>query len=287
MSTFLHSTGQALPEHYQHYAAQAQALHHEAVSAAHGASGDSDGLEDLVPEKTLPGFLIKYIRDQGRACSEDEMFSAAGQIFEDLRKPDGTKYKGDIAKSVKGSLYANGLFNRNEDGTWSVKEEEARAYENKVMEKMQKRMQEKKGKTPRKRRPQLGEDGQPIKRKYRKRGTVPKKQEAVLNMLELFSQHLKTEPDWASCFANPFKGCKGTESEQDLWKKLGHERFVGVMQCYTYLKPLLSNGDGDMKKDKMKKAGTKKVKELEETVGTLNSRIANLEDLLTQQQYVQ
>eukprot|EP00743_Colponemidia_sp_Colp-15_P004414 GILK01004760.1.p1 GENE.GILK01004760.1~~GILK01004760.1.p1 ORF type:complete len:346 (-),score=46.27 GILK01004760.1:295-1260(-) len=195
-------------------------------------------MEELV-EKTLPGFLIKFVRGKGTA-TEEEMFQEVIKVYDDLRKPDGTRYKGTIEKSIRGSLYANNLFERAEDGTWKVKEPESSLYERQVGERMMKRQREKfdqlQHRGQRKRR--IGDEGQALVARPRKQRKSTKKQ-AIIEMLDNFSKHLMGEADWKVCFNNPFKGFKGTESEQDLWKKLGHERFIGVMQTYNYFKDML------------------------------------------------
>eukprot|EP01066_Platyproteum_vivax_P020437 Platyproteum_vivax@DN8349_c0_g1_i1.p2 len=98
--------------------------------------------EDVSVEKTLPGFLMKFMRELNRACSEEELVRGASMFFANLRKPDGTRYRGDVLWSVKGALSAvAGLFEKDSvKGTWALNEPHAREYEAQVQEKISRRM---------------------------------------------------------------------------------------------------------------------------------------------------
>ena len=61
-----------------------------------------------------------------------------GDVFENLRKADGTKYKGDKNKAINGALYSTGIFRKVGDG-WVIRPEECAAYEQRMKQKLQTR----------------------------------------------------------------------------------------------------------------------------------------------------
>lgn len=61
-----------------------------------------------------------------------------GDVFDNLRKADGTKYKGDKTKAINGALYSTGIFRKVGDG-WVIRPEECAAYEQRMKQKLQSR----------------------------------------------------------------------------------------------------------------------------------------------------
>eukprot|EP00916_Digyalum_oweni_P006440 GHVL01011049.1.p1 GENE.GHVL01011049.1~~GHVL01011049.1.p1 ORF type:complete len:564 (+),score=138.59 GHVL01011049.1:203-1894(+) len=279
--------------------------------------------EEITVEKTLPGFLMKFMRELDRPCTEDELVRGASMVFTSLRKPDGTRYRGEVLRSVKGALSAVvGLFHKdNEKNLWTLNESAARSYEVQVQEKIARRIASKRRQNARRSErtaaersayiaEQSGVDGtpsganpkrSPVSRcddgraaderhmqvfnatacaasalritagvqdaeratKRRKRmdarsctgsgmGDVStdgeltrlyytdERVKRLTDMFEQFSFHLKKQANWQECFYSPFRNCRGHENEREVWTKIGHERFIGVLQTYMFLKPLLT-----------------------------------------------
>lgn len=83
-----------------------------------------------------PSILFSSIGQEGRPLSRDEIQRKIGEDFNDLRKSDGTKYKGDRLKALNGALYSTGIFHREGD-LWSIREEEIESYERKTRIKLE------------------------------------------------------------------------------------------------------------------------------------------------------
>lgn len=60
-------------------------------------------------------------------------------------------------------------------------------------------------------------------------------------MLGTISENLRNENNWAACHSNPFKGFKGDEQVDDVWKKLGNDKFIFMLQMFNYLTDLIQN----------------------------------------------
>lgn len=68
----------------------------------------SNSVEEIV-NNTLTGFLIKFIRENG-AQPFDVLLRLVSSQYSSLRKLSGHMYSGNVMKSLKGALTANGLF---------------------------------------------------------------------------------------------------------------------------------------------------------------------------------
>jgi len=247
---------QAQPDvHYQtsmgHPSGGQQEHAHNANSTPQqGAAGSQQAKEVVVKTptgnaKTLPCVLANYIRSQpNKSAPEDELCREVRKVYTELRKPDGTKYVGDLERAVRGSLASTRLFEKDGDG-WALREEEFRVYEQRLTERAARQEEEKMAK----RKSREGTEDEPrAKRKYSKKPGTPgtrvkkgAKREAIIEMLTQFSEHLRDQPNWQTCFQNPFKSFKGSESEDDVWKKLGNERFVFMLQMFNYLDDIVRN----------------------------------------------
>lgn len=72
----------------------------------------------------------------------DEILNRIGESFENLRKADGTKYKGDRAKAVSGALYSTGIFRRINE-KWVLRPAEYQVYERRMRRKLEHRTKKK------------------------------------------------------------------------------------------------------------------------------------------------
>jgi hypothetical protein len=80
-------------------------------------------------EITLPGAIISYMLKKQTTASENEIYEYILPKINDLRKSDGGKYKGNLKKVVKSTLYSSGLFYKKEsNGEFYFKEKEGFAY---------------------------------------------------------------------------------------------------------------------------------------------------------------
>lgn len=97
-------------------------------------------------DNTLVGKIIEVLRkmhsidvtigQERRPLSRDEIHQKISNCFNDLRKSDGTKYKGDRVKALNGALYSTGIFHKEND-LWSIREEEIESYERKTRIKLE------------------------------------------------------------------------------------------------------------------------------------------------------
>jgi hypothetical protein len=78
-------------------------------------------------EVTLPGAIISYMMRNGGPASENDIYEYILPKINDLRKSDGGKYKGNIIKVVKSTLYSSGLFYK-QDNSFYFREEEGLNY---------------------------------------------------------------------------------------------------------------------------------------------------------------
>lgn len=58
--------------------------------------------------------MDEYIAKCKRPLSIDEIIAEVTPVFSELRKMDGTRYKGNIVKAVTGALSSTGIFKRND-----------------------------------------------------------------------------------------------------------------------------------------------------------------------------
>lgn len=82
------------------------------------------------------------IGQEGRPLTVDDILRKIGESFNELRKTDGTKYKGDRRKALNGALHSTGIFQHEEDA-WSIRDEEIGNYERKTRLKMEARSKRK------------------------------------------------------------------------------------------------------------------------------------------------
>lgn len=84
--------------------------------------------------RTLPMVLANYMRSHNKSIPEEELCAEVDKVYSDLRKPDGTRYVGNLERAVRGSLCSTGMFEKLSDGTWTLREEQTRVYERRLMD---------------------------------------------------------------------------------------------------------------------------------------------------------
>mmetsp|Transcript_15190 Transcript_15190/g.30875 ORF Transcript_15190/g.30875 Transcript_15190/m.30875 type:complete len:346 (-) Transcript_15190:1183-2220(-) len=253
-----------------------------------------------VASRTLPVVLANFMRTSGKPALEEELYREVEKVYGELRKTDGARYTGNLERAIRGSLCSTGLFQKVGDG-WALREEEARAYEQRLLARAVR--QEEGRVTKRKQRPT--EVGEPSdvnkKRKYtRKANCTPRskrgtRRECIIEMLTRFSGNLRKEQNWQSCFLNPFKSFKGTESEDEVWKKLGNDRFIFMLQMFNYLGDIIASrhlaseaiprdgmeGKGESLKTEGVPVPVEGAHELRHAINRLMEKLVDVESILT------
>eukprot|EP00871_Galdieria_phlegrea_P003098 jgi/Galph1/378/GphlegSOOS_G5069.1 len=199
---------------------------------------------------TLPLCILEFMRSVRRPVSENEIIQEAREKYPLLRKSDGTKYKENQIRAVKGSLCSTGIFvklpNRNE---WMVNEDAAKQYEMKMSHKQHfspRRMYD-------------SNERRKHNRGIKKVG-VEKEQEfksvkspsygyenvnhersyfSVMSWLFTISEQMQKEQRWNECFLNPFENFTEVCSLDILEDKLGTEKLIHFMQMFHFLKDWL------------------------------------------------
>ena len=92
--------------------------------------------DEILPEFTLPGQLISIIRGNGGKADLKLILEKIEPLFPHLRRINGRKYSGKIMKTVIGGLHSTEIFQFDTFGNvWEVKEDLAKKYEKKTVEK--------------------------------------------------------------------------------------------------------------------------------------------------------
>lgn len=148
----------------------------------------------------------------------DEIVTRITPVFSELRKMDGTRYKGNILKAVNGALSSTGIFLRLDvlmrvgcelqNLKWMIREEELEIYEERAQKKLKakgKRKRESSGVIAVERVGASGaEEEKPAKRKYAKRRD---RKQAIITMLSSISdmQHSQNIERNMIYSQNPFE----------------------------------------------------------------------------------
>ena len=81
---------------------------------------------------------INSVENAKEPLHMDEILNRIGDSFDNLRKADGTKYKGDRSKAVSGALYSTGIFRRINE-KWVLRPAEYQVYERRMRRKLEHR----------------------------------------------------------------------------------------------------------------------------------------------------
>ena len=63
-------------------------------------------------QNTLVGRLAEYMRDVGEPVSIAQCIEALRDVFPELKKPDGSTYKGSLERAIHGALWSTGVFRK-------------------------------------------------------------------------------------------------------------------------------------------------------------------------------
>jgi hypothetical protein len=210
-------------------------------------------------ENTIVGKVCSYMRARG-PMTMSECVEALDNHYEELRKPDGTKYKGTLEKAINGALSSTGVFQKGDDNRWIMKETEVQLYEERVIKKFEQKS---------KKRKQLSKDGEAfinggldkkLRRKYQQQAAKPaaggaagfqSTPEGILRVLgRIVSQQTQNGEETPELTQNPFGvededillNCPEAEAENMLRLQIGEERFGMLMQIYNYFSEVLMRG---------------------------------------------
>ena len=270
-------------------------------------------LEDQnLAEITLPGYLIKLLRISSK-MNFKKLLEEVSKIYDTLRKSDGTKYEADKTKAIKGSLTSSEMFINIGNNQWSLNDELAKIYETKTAQKIKKliikRNSNRKDKAIKRAErkmhaqnalavmndddknddnllesqhslnPSKLEDPQVNKsrKRYRRK---QEKYELIYNVLNGCTKALKQNNATIHLLKNPFKGFTGTETMDDIWKSIGPEKVIGILQCFEYFSPLLEEALIDKNKihNRSNKATEKDLKNIIDGINMINKKINNIEN---------
>lgn len=101
--------------------------------------------QENLADITLAGYLIKILRVKTK-LSYKELYDEVSKCYDTLRRSDGSKYTGDLAKALKGCLTSSEIFEEVGDNVWGIREGEAKLYEEKTTKKLKALINRKKGK---------------------------------------------------------------------------------------------------------------------------------------------
>ncbi|KAK8799505.1 hypothetical protein WA158_006054 [Blastocystis sp. Blastoise] len=179
-------------------------------------------------QNTLVGRLADFMRQMARPVTIEECIHAIGDSFSELRKADGTKYKGDHFKAINGALFSTGIFRRHEDNRWVLRPEEIHAYEQRMQQKFEDKLKRKASSDD--------SSSYPVPQSKKRRCTPKKtKKDAILHMVNHLVDVYKQDPDTnANYLKNPFKGITGDEDVTRLKKKLGDDKYEFMIQIFHF-----------------------------------------------------
>ncbi|GJQ10893.1 hypothetical protein GpartN1_g2684.t1 [Galdieria partita] len=225
---------------------------------------------------TLPLCILEFMRNIGRPVTEEEILEQAKKKYSILRKSDGSRYKENQIRAVKGSLCSTGIFMKADQNgkEWIVNEEAAKQYEAKMLQKHGNLSRKwhswntRKGVFKRTRK--LGmdcnrEDGVTMEGQW----MIPKccpcfyscscchdedmemPSCSQWNWLLSISNDMIRDPRWNDCFENPFRGCKFNCSLKELEESMGTEKLTHVMQTFHWLRELFMCSDLKQSQDRI------------------------------------
>lgn len=205
---------------------------------------------------TLAGYMIKLCRQRTK-MSFRELHDEVSKCYDTLRRSDGSKYTGDLAKALKGCLTSSEIFKEVGENVWAIREKEAKMYEDKTTKKLKTLINKKKGRSGRKKGGGQDEeaesdddmsgseagsdDSMELDKSMPAKKVKPTggKYDKMYNMLEIYAKDIKANEVTAGLIQNPLERLGEHDTTEDALKKVGNERFLGILECFEYFSPLL------------------------------------------------
>jgi len=193
-------------------------------------------------ENTLPGLLICFMyKINNIPVAENVLFNLVAKQFNNLRKPDGSKYKGNINKVFKSTLSSSGLFAKSTDAKWSYKEKEAVDYVLRVTEKLLTKKIENERKDAVRADDTGGStntDKKTPKKIKKKLDHANYKIAKVYDILDDLLNKYKNDKELGNVLKNPFKNIN---SSIELLQRIGSDnKCVGILMCFKFFKSIIS-----------------------------------------------
>jgi len=199
---------------------------------------------------TLAGYMIKLMRYKNK-MSFKELHDEVCKCYDTLRRSDGSKYTGDVAKALKGCLTSSEIFKEVGDNVWAIREKEAKLYEDKTTKKLKTLINKKKGRSGRKKESD-NEDGDSDDGSDSEHGSTASVEDKALASKKLKQSNVEYQKIFQVLEAskNKLRGAEASKNNsidlintndapEDLIQKIGNDRFQGILDCYEYFYPLL------------------------------------------------
>eukprot|EP01016_Furgasonia_blochmanni_P045223 TRINITY_DN6347_c0_g1_i2.p1 TRINITY_DN6347_c0_g1~~TRINITY_DN6347_c0_g1_i2.p1 ORF type:complete len:476 (+),score=70.58 TRINITY_DN6347_c0_g1_i2:149-1576(+) len=284
--------------------------HNQSSEGKNPSQNDSfAGEQDNVAEITLTGYLIKLIRQNGGYNTEDSLAEGVKKIIDFLRRPDGSKYSGDVMRTVRGCLFSNNLFFRvsHSEDEWGIKEDLAKQFEEQTARKIMRKIENKEKRKISKKEKLLvdneriakintddqdidilgrdvdfGGPGEMMKTDLGKRRRYKKKKEKyelAVKLMDKCCAYIKQNKLGTNLLKNPFRFFNGNESFEEIWQKLGGgEKAIGILQCFEFFQPLIGEA---LYKTNEKNApgapGGKDLKSIQKGLDNISKRMVSIE----------
>jgi len=205
---------------------------------------------------TLAGYMIKLLRSKSK-MSFRELHDEVSKSYDTLRRSDGTKYTGDLAKALKGCLTSSEIFKEVGDNVWGIREKEAKLYEEKTTKKLKSLIKKKKGRSGRKKESDQeggpesddnlsGSDNESIDSMELDRSIPVKKvkysvmeYQRIYNLLDLSLKKYKGNDDENPSGTNIFETLSDTETPETIMQKFGNDKFMSILDCFEYFRPYI------------------------------------------------
>jgi len=190
-------------------------------------------------EKTLPGLIICLLyRNNNNPIEETKIYEIVSKSYGDLRKPNGSKYKGNMLKVFKSTLTSSFIFQKTIDGKWFYKKKEAIDYVLRVTEKIlaKKLEKEKNSEGIDDTRTTNSNKDKPKKTKEKIEG-VNHKIIKIYGILDDLLNNYKDDKEISKILKNPLKNII---SCVELLQKIGNDnKCVGVLMCFKFFKSII------------------------------------------------
>lgn len=200
---------------------------------------------------TLAGYMIKLMRYKNK-LSFKELHDEVCKCYDTLRRSDGSKYTGDVAKALKGCLTSSEIFKEVGDNVWAIREKEAKLYEEKTTKKLKTLINKKKGRSGRKKESDNEEDGDSDddgESDHGSGGESGDEKAAPTKKLKQSNGEYQKVSHVLDASKNKFRGDSSTQNfldlinitdtPDDLVQKIGNDRFQGILDCYEFFYPIL------------------------------------------------
>ena len=210
--------------------------------------------------QTLNSFLINLLRESGTPQRVEALNGAVQANIKNLRRSDGSNYKGDLYKILIGVLSNCSAFTETKDG-WTIDLEKARGYEESTLKNINRRLGKYRIKSY---------DEKKTAKLFQQRVRVAKSKD-LSEMLET-CESLQHDPAFTATLRDPTSQLMTISSLAAAERTLGGERLAGMAAMYRLLQSnsVLQGLQGDTDLTDIKKKVTKLTTDLQDVEKWLN-----------------